>query len=103
VVITASRPPADLRALGKVELRRDVDLDALPPREPQPTLIVYVDTSVVLRVLFAQPDPLEEWSRWQEAYTSELMGVARRAVDRLRVEQALEDEGVARALEGPSP
>ena len=64
-------------------------------------MILYLDTSVVLRVLFGQPDPLHEWSRWEEAYTSELMGVeARRAVERLRVERALADEGVARALEG---
>jgi predicted nucleic acid-binding protein len=64
-------------------------------------VIVYLDTSVVLRVLFAQPDRLPEWSRWDEAYTSELTGVeTRRAVDRLRLEHALEDEGVAEALEG---
>ncbi len=63
-------------------------------------MIVYLDTSVVLRVLFAQPDPLVEWGRWEEAYTSELTGVeSRRAVDRLRLERALEDEDVARALE----
>ncbi len=63
-------------------------------------MIAYVDTSIVLRVLFSQPDPLEEWGRWEEAYSSELMGVeARRAVARLRMEQALEDEDVARALE----
>ena len=64
-------------------------------------MIVYLDTSVVLRVLFGQPDPLEEWGHWDEAYTSELMGIeARRAVDRLRVDHALADEDVARALEG---
>ena len=26
-------------------------------------MIVYLDTSVVLRVLFGQPDSLEEWGR----------------------------------------
>jgi predicted nucleic acid-binding protein len=59
-------------------------------------VIVYLDTSAALRVLLRQPDPLKEWGKWREAYASELLGLeARRAIDRLRLESALDDEGVA--------
>ncbi len=63
-------------------------------------MIVYLDTSVVLRVLFGQTERLSGWGRWQRAYSSELLGVeARRVIDRLRLESALDDEGVAQAQE----
>ena len=63
-------------------------------------MIVYLDTSVVLRVLFGQARPLKEWGQWERAYSSELMGVeARRVVDRLRLESALDDDGVVQAQE----
>lgn len=63
-------------------------------------MILYLDSSVVLRVLFGQTDTLPEWGLWEEAYSSELLGVeARRVVDRLRLEQALDDDGVAQAQE----
>jgi PIN domain len=63
-------------------------------------VIVYLDTSTVLRVLFQQGKRLAAWGRWEEAYSSELLGVeGRRAIDRLRLESALDDEGVARAQE----
>jgi len=58
--------------------------------------MVYVDTSVVLRILFGEPEPLEEWGAWEIGYSSELLRVeARRTVDRLRLGSALDDEGVA--------
>jgi predicted nucleic acid-binding protein len=61
-------------------------------------VIVYLDTSVVLRVLFGQKPSWKGWARWQEAWTSELMGLeARRAIFRLRLESALDDRGVAQA------
>jgi hypothetical protein len=63
-------------------------------------MIVYLDTSTALRVLLNQSDRLEEWGLWQSAYSSELLGVeARRVIDRLRLESALDDEGVADAHE----
>jgi predicted nucleic acid-binding protein len=63
-------------------------------------VIVYLDTSTVLRVLLAQPGRLAIWGKWDEAFTSELMGVeARRVFDRLRLEVALGDEDVG-ALQG---
>ena len=60
-------------------------------------MIVYVDTSVVLRHLVAQPGELG-WEDWESAYSSELLGLeARRVIDRLRLESALDDPGVAAA------
>jgi len=60
-------------------------------------MTIYLD-SVVLRALLGDGRPLPEWGSWERAYSSELMGVeARRALDRLRLEQALDDEGVADA------
>lgn len=63
-------------------------------------MIVYLDTSVVLRVLLGQPNALAEWGSWETAFSSELMGVeARRISDRLRLQGALDDEGIAQAEE----
>lgn len=61
---------------------------------------VYLDTSTVLRVLLRQPRRLEIWARWERAYASEILHVeACRVIDRLRLENALDDEGVADARE----
>lgn len=61
-------------------------------------MTVYLDTSTVLRVVLGQGRPISVWGRWERAYVSELLGVeARRAIDRLRLEAALDDEGVAAA------
>jgi predicted nucleic acid-binding protein len=59
-------------------------------------VIVYLDTSIVLRILLGQPRRLALWGKWDEAFTSEIMGLeARRALDRLRLASALDDEDVA--------
>ena len=61
-------------------------------------MIVYLDTSVVLRALFGQEPRWSGWGGWDTAWSSELMGVeARRAIDRFRLQGALEDSGVAEA------
>jgi len=61
-------------------------------------VIVYLDTSTVLRALLGQMPLLAGWGNWEEAYTSDLMGVeARRTLDRLRLASALDDAGVADA------
>jgi predicted nucleic acid-binding protein len=61
-------------------------------------MIVYLDSSVVLRPLFAQPDRLRSWGTWTAAYSSELLGVeCRRAIDRLRLEGIYDDGQVAEA------
>ena len=58
-------------------------------------MTVYLDTSTVLRVVLGQAKPLAIWGKWDEACASELLGVeARRALDRLRLEGALDDDQV---------
>lgn len=60
-------------------------------------MIVYIDTSVLLRPLFGQPDALD-WRKWDFVYSSEILGLeARRVIDRMRLESALDDPGVAEA------
>lgn len=61
---------------------------------------VYLDSSIVLRVLLDQPQQLSVWGKWDRAYSSELLGVeCRRVIDRLRLESALDDEALAEAIE----
>ncbi|HYR42712.1 MAG TPA: PIN domain-containing protein [Terriglobia bacterium] len=63
-------------------------------------MIVYLDTSVVLRPLLDQPKKLSGWGQWEAAYSSELMGVeCRRVIDRLRLEAIFDDKEVAEAIE----
>jgi predicted nucleic acid-binding protein len=59
-------------------------------------MIVYVDTSVLLRVLFREPYPVSVWGSWDGAYSSSLLRVeALRTVDRLRLSGHLTDQEVA--------
>jgi predicted nucleic acid-binding protein len=59
-------------------------------------MIVYLDASVVLRILLRQPKRLAVWGRWEAAYSSELLGIeSRRVIDRLRVQAALNDHELA--------
>lgn len=59
-------------------------------------MIVYVDTSVVLRIFLREPDPIEIWGRWSKAYSSALWRVeALRTVDRLRLMHEISDAEVA--------
>ena len=61
-------------------------------------MIVYLDTSVVLRRLLEQRRQLQEWGKWTASYASELLGLeARRVIDRLRLDSLLDDNGVASA------
>ena len=63
-------------------------------------MIVYLDSSVVLRPLLAQPGRLKSWGTWTVAYSSELLGIeCRRAIDRLRLDGLYDDVQVARATE----
>ena len=57
---------------------------------------VYLDTSVVLRVLFREPNPVSIWRKWDKAYSSSLWRVeALRTVDRLRLLHEISDSEVA--------
>lgn len=59
-------------------------------------MIVYLDTSVVLRVVLGQRAALGGFGDWERAFSSELLGLeARRVLDRLRLEAGLDDEGLA--------
>lgn len=57
---------------------------------------VYLDTSVVLRILFRESNPVPIWTKWDRAYSSSLWRVeALRTVDRLRLLQEITDSEVA--------
>ena len=60
-------------------------------------LIAYLDSSIVLRVLFGQPDSLAGWKRIDRAVSSELLRVeCLRAIDRLRIREHLDDRATGR-------
>ena len=60
-------------------------------------MIAYLDTSVILRPLLGQRNILS-WKNWESVFSSDLLGLeARRVFDRLRLEAALDDLGVAKA------
>ena len=57
---------------------------------------VYVDSSVVLRVILNEPEPLPEWPTIQRPVSSELLRVeVLRAIDRARIRLGLDDQAVA--------
>jgi uncharacterized protein len=61
----------------------------------------YVDTSVLLRVVLGEPDPLPEWPAIEVAVGSELARIeALRTIDRARIRLQLSDEEVAERREG---
>ena len=60
-------------------------------------MTVYLDTSVVLRCLLHEPQPITCWGKWQAAYSSRVwLTEAQRTVDRLRLEGRIGDADVAR-------
>jgi predicted nucleic acid-binding protein len=59
-------------------------------------MTVYLDTSIVLRILFREPNPVTIWTKWDKAYSSSLWRVeALRTVDRLRLLHEISDSEVA--------
>ena len=57
---------------------------------------VYVDTSIILRVLFRERGSIKIWGKWDRAYSSSLWKVeAFRTVDRLRLSGDLSDLDVS--------
>jgi predicted nucleic acid-binding protein len=59
-----------------------------------------LDSSVVLRKLFGEPGPLDEWGQIGEGFTSRLTSIeVKRVIDRKRLAGELDDEEVARAHE----
>jgi predicted nucleic acid-binding protein len=58
-------------------------------------MTVYVDTSIVLRILLREPT-VGIWGQWKKAYSSALWRVeALRTVDRLRLTHEISDSEVA--------
>lgn len=58
---------------------------------------VYVDSSVVLRIILGEPDPLPSWSSADRLVASELVRVeCLRTIDRARLVLRLDDQEVAR-------
>lgn len=59
-------------------------------------MITYVDSSVLLRIVLGQPDPLDAWPRIERAVASELVRVeCLRTIDRARLAGRLGDDEVA--------
>lgn len=59
-------------------------------------MIVYLDSSVILRFVLQQPDLLPDWGKWDLALTSELSRIeAFRTMDRVRLEGRLDDQGLS--------
>lgn len=59
-------------------------------------MTVYIDTSVVLRVVFRHVGALVTWGQWTTAYSSILWHTeALRAIDRARLGGAISDEQVS--------
>lgn len=57
---------------------------------------VYLDTSVILRVLLGDPQKTAQWGKWTRAFSSRLWKTeALRTMDRLRLNGAMDDSQVA--------
>jgi predicted nucleic acid-binding protein len=62
-------------------------------------MTVYVDTSVVLRILLREPNPVKIWGQWSKGYSSALWRIeALRTVDRLRLTHEISDTDVAQLV-----
>ncbi|MFC1746291.1 hypothetical protein ACFL35_20030 [Candidatus Riflebacteria bacterium] len=54
---------------------------------------VYLDTSILLRVLFAEPDPLKEFKKITHAVSSEILKLeGMRTIDRYRIVNSLSED-----------
>ena len=63
-------------------------------------MIAYVDSSVLLRVIFAEPNQLKQWKELRLGVSTEILRTeCLRTVDRMRIRLRLEDAEVARRNE----
>ncbi|MDL5045813.1 PIN domain-containing protein [Oscillatoria amoena NRMC-F 0135] len=59
-------------------------------------MIVYLDTSIVLRKILGEGSSLDCWGQWKEAFSSSLIQVETyRTLDRLRLSSLMNDQEVA--------
>lgn len=64
-------------------------------------MIAYVDSSVILRLVFAQPPFYQDLDRFMVVYTSELLSIeCRRTIENARLVHLLSDENFAIRMEG---
>lgn len=64
-------------------------------------MIAYIDSSVLLRVLFGQSNALKEWKKIERGLSSALIEVeCLRTLDRLRLMEGLSEEDIAIRREG---
>ena len=64
-------------------------------------MIVYLETSALLRRLFGQPGSIDGWGQWEEVFTSGLTRVeSLRSIDRLRLQNKMDDAEVAACAQG---
>ena len=64
-------------------------------------MTVYVDTSVVIRRLVGQDEPIDGWGVWDQAYTSVLCRIEfYRTLDRLRLAGTIDDDDRAKVGDG---
>ena len=64
-------------------------------------MIAYVDSSVLLRIVLGQDNPLDAWQRLERAVASELVRVeCLRTIDRARLAGRLDDATVASRRSG---
>lgn len=72
------------------------DLARAPPGRSEETLKLYVDASVLLRIVLAEPGPLRELRRATRWISSELVRVeCLRTIDRARFQLGIPDDAVA--------
>ena len=72
------------------------ELDRPAPRGTPAPLNVYVDSSVLLRVVLGEPGRVRIWTRITQPVSSELVRLeCLRTIDRARIRLSLEDEQVA--------
>lgn len=61
----------------------------------------YLDSSVILRILFGEPNPLKEWSKVRKGFSSRLLSIeCHRTIDRLRLTSHLTNQETALRLAG---
>lgn len=60
---------------------------------------IYLETSVILRKILGEPEPLKEWGLWERGCTSEITRTeSLRTLDRLRLQGGIDDFEIAEKM-----
>jgi len=92
---TSSSPPNKVSLPRPAKLNLDV-LDLLLEERPKPSMIAYVDASVLLRVALGQPNALQTGARLNRVSSALITTESLRTLDRVRLRAQLSDIEVAR-------